>query len=356
MIQPVVDRRNERQGAVMGLGEHLDDLRRRVLLAVLGVLPILIVALVFGRQLMGLILAPALAALQRAGLPASMQQTGLLELFSAWMYIAIVVTVAVGAPWILYQLWRFVAPGLYAHERRFAYVLAPMSVVLSLLGVATMYFIMLPLTFVFMLDFSAWPRPDAARAEPPPGIVLPTLPVLAADPPAPTPGQWWVNSVTHELRVAMPTADATAAGTETVVVALKRPAVIDVNLKVSEFIDLFVKLALIFVLMYQLPVVILILGWVGIVKREWLIKYRRHAIAGSVIVGAVVSPTGDPLSLFALQIPLYLLYELSIFLLWALPAKRLIGAGRGSEVGSSGDGGAEGPDRDTGPDRDGGTR
>lgn len=341
----------------MGLGEHLDDLRRRVMWAVGGVVPILVVALVFGQQLMGLILEPALSALRRAGLPASLQQTGLLELFSAWMYIALVVTIALGAPWILYQLWRFVAPGLYAHERRFVYILGPLSAVLSLLGLATMYFVMLPLALSVMIDFSAWPRAEVPRADPPPGVVLPTVPVLAADPTSPAPGQWWINGQTHDLRVALPVGDPEASaaqgaapGVEVAVVALKRPSVIDVNLKLSEFVDLFMKLLLIFVIMYQLPVVLLMLGWLGIVTRQWLGRFRRHAIAGSLIIAAVVSPTGDPLSLFALQIPLYLLYELSILLLWLLPASRVArrtpgGDGDGSGGGDGGgDGGSEGPD------------
>ena len=66
-----------------------------------------------------------------------------------------------------------------------------------------------------------------------------------------------------------------------------------------------------------------LLGWAGIVDRPMLRKYRRHAIFICAIVAAVLTPTPDPLTMSLLAVPLYLLFELGGFLLWALPADRV---------------------------------
>ena len=75
-----------------------------------------------------------------------------------------VFALVLGMPWVLYQTWRFVAPGLYAQERRFVYVLFPLSVALTLAGIAILYFIILPLTLRFLNFYGSQARTLAAGA------------------------------------------------------------------------------------------------------------------------------------------------------------------------------------------------
>lgn len=356
MFNKVVNRRNAE--AVMGLGEHLDELRKRVMLAVVGLLPIFVVAVVYGQTLLTFILRPAVSALREAGLPPDMQITGFMEGFSAYFYIAFVVTVAIGAPWVLYQLWKFIAPGLYASERKFVHILAPLSSVLAISGMALMYYVMLPVALGFLTGFALeLGKEDIRTVKVPPGTVFPTIPIFAGDPESAPPGAMWINTEIKELRFAISTGsslsstptptpanaestqavDATPATTtattaestapsSTVIyrgVPLRSHSLVTVAPKIDQYLSLFINLALLFAICFQLPAIILLLGWLGLVTTKFLGKYRKFAFAGAVVVAAVASPTGDPLSLAILQIPLYLLYELGILLLWLLPASRI---------------------------------
>jgi sec-independent protein translocase protein TatC len=323
LFEKIVDRRNSQ--AVMGLGEHLEELRSRVLWAIVPLLPVAIVMMVFGEKILGWIIEPVLKTLEDQGRARSIQFTSAMETFSAYFYVAFVATVVVGGPWILYQLWKFIAPGLYSNERRFAYILAPLSVVLSIAGFSLMYFAMLPLAMSFLINFGSDIATHPAKTAPvPAGVVLPSMPLLEADPDKPVPGQMWINKTLREQRVCLSVDDKGVPDVRRVA-HLVKPTSIEAHLKLSEIVDLFMTLALVFVLSFQLPVIILVLGWVGIVNVAMLSKWRKYAFAGSVILGAVVSPTGDPLSLAVLQVPLYLLYELGILLLRVLPAHKVAG-------------------------------
>lgn len=322
LIEQIIDRRNT--SAVMGLGEHLEELRRRVFLAIIGLLPIFIVAMVYGKGLLELILRPAISALRLEGQGGRLQMTGAMEAFSAYFYIALIATLVVGGPWVIYQAWKFISPGLYSNERRFAYVLAPLSVTLTIAGVCLMYFVMLPLALGFLYGFANSIAPEEIkRAEPPVGLVFPTAPVLVVDPIKPTPGQYWVNTTLLEMRLCV----AAEEGKEPQIlsVALSKDGLIGVHPKLDQYVDFFMTLALVFAITFQLPVIVLLLGWVGIVTTKSLRKWRKYAFAGSVILGAMISPTGDPISLAVLQVPMYLLYELGIVLLWLFPASRIAG-------------------------------
>ena len=103
---------------------------------------------------------------------------------------------------ILYQLWLFVAPGLYEHERHFAQLLMPMSVLLSAIALAFLYYIMLPAMLAFLILFGmTWGQPQDKTAPTPPGLVLPTVPFLDADPIAPPSGSTWYNTELRQFRM-----------------------------------------------------------------------------------------------------------------------------------------------------------
>ena len=304
--------------AVMSLGEHLNELRRRLIYALLGLAPIFIVGLIFAQRLLDLLIRPMQEALKHEGLAGSLQATGVFETFGTYILLAVLITVVFGFPWILYQAWRFVAPGLFDTEKRFAHILLPMSVALTVLGVAFMYKVILPILLSFFVHFTTGIGNQSVETAPvPDGIVLPVLPVLEKDPLEPTVGQMWINSTIREQRVCLPGEDGkvTVFGTPLIKAAgiMQQP-------KVREYVDQLVGLALAFAGAFQAPVIVLLLGWVGIVDIPMLKKYRKYVLFIVVVVSAAITPP-DPLSIFLLAVPLYGLFELGVFLLGIFPRR-----------------------------------
>jgi sec-independent protein translocase protein TatC len=93
-------------------------------------------------------------------------------------------------------------------------------------------------------------------------------------------------------------------------------------IEATEYFDFMFSMMLAFGLAFELPIAILLLSALGIVKPEFLSKYRRHAIVVTVTVAAFITPDASPTTLFALSIPLYLLYELGVAASYLVTRKR----------------------------------
>lgn len=300
----------------MTLGDHLEDLRRRVILALIGVVPILITALVFGKPLLALLIGPLREELRQASQPSGLLATGPFETFAVYLQISLIATVIVGSPWILYHLWKFIEPGLYTNERGFVHILVPLSSILTVTSTLFLYFVVLPVILAFFINFGTQLGHDTTPVVPlTEGASLPNMPVLAGDPPDPQPGDYWVNTDTMQMRTAVPLRNGELAiiGSE-----LVAGAGITQQYRVSEYIKTVLNLALAFGVGFQTPVVVLLLGWAGIVERKTLGNYRKYAVAASAIAGAILTPA-DPLSMMLLAIPLYILFELGMLLLIVFP-------------------------------------
>lgn len=98
-------------------------------------------------------------------------------------------------------------------------------------------------------------------------------------------------------------------------------SLIENQISLNSYIDNFMMLILCMGLAFELPLVTWLLSLLGIVHRQLLRKYRRHAVVVIVIVAAIITPTGDPFTLAVVAIPLYLLYELSILMIKDKPAE-----------------------------------
>lgn len=311
-------------GLIMSFGDHLEELRKRVFLSIVGVVPIFAIAFGFGRPLLQLLIEPAKAQLTKAGQGAQLLATGPFETFGAVIQIALIITVLVGAPWILYQLWCFISPGLYKHERKIVHLLLPFSGVLTICSVLFLYFVILPVILAFFIGFGAKVSGETviATAPVPEGIVFPTIPVLAADPPDPTPGMVWINESLLQQRICVgiePDGDPIIR-----VVNLTSNIGIAQQYRISEYIKTILNMGLAFGIAFQTPVVVVMLGWVGIINPNLMRRFRKHAIAVSVLLGAILTPA-DPLSMLLLAVPLYLLYELGLLILHVLPIERVMG-------------------------------
>jgi sec-independent protein translocase protein TatC len=309
---------------IMPLGDHLEELRTRLIHALLGIAPIMIGAFIVGRWVLERLIGPVQDALARAGLPPALQATGPMETFASYMRVSFVITFIISAPWVIWQVWKFVAPGLLRREKRFVRMLVPMSAVQSLVGVAFMYFVILPVVLSFFIGFGSNIGFRAAHHAPlPEGVVLPTDPVLEADPESPPVGARWINLPLMQQRICVgydPNGMALIVASE-----LTRGAGIVQQYRVSEYVKMLLGLAMAFAVGFQTPVIVLLLGWAGLVDRAWLAKYRRHAIMTCVVAAAVLTPTPDPFTLTLLGVPLYLLYELGVLLLILFPASKVRG-------------------------------
>jgi len=127
--------------------DHLLELRSRLLRAIAGLLLLFVALLPFANRLYAILAQPLLAKLPKGGQLIAVEVT---SPFFAPMKLAFFVAVVVAMPWLLYQLWAFVAPGLYKRERRLALPLLASALTLFYAGCAFAYFLVLPAVFTFL--------------------------------------------------------------------------------------------------------------------------------------------------------------------------------------------------------------
>ncbi len=324
----------------MPLGDHLEELRRRLLFALLGLIPFLVISVAIGRWVLDFMTIPVRKALAEAGLPPVLQATSPVEVFGSYMKVVLLLTILGGSWWILIQLWRFISPGLYMSERRFVYILVPMSFLLTVTGVVFMYYAMLPVVLTFFINFGSTlgaedsiTTPKIVEVSPEVMAQMPTLPVLEGDPAQPDVGQTWINSVLMQQRTCVKVLESG----EFVVVGsplqLQGGGVVQ-QYRLTEYIKLVLTFALGFAIGFQMPVVVLLLGWAGIIDHTSLAGYRRYIAMGCMVVGAILTPA-DPISMMLLGGPLYLLFEFGMVLQRVMPASKVAGGFRNQDSGDS---------------------
>jgi sec-independent protein translocase protein TatC len=234
--------------------------------------------------------------------------------------LAFVTAIVLSAPWILWQAWKFIEPGLYEHERRFARLLIPGSIALVLAGIATLYWVLLPFSLQVLVAYGmdTPPPPPAWVAAAGPDAGTGGIPTVTESPAEVRPGQAWIKLPERTLCVAIDPGGGLPAEVLTVPLARGGGAYIQ-EYRLGEYISFVLLMMLGIAIAYQTPLVILLLGWVGIVRPETLSRNRRYALLIIAIVAAVVTPTSDLLSMSLMMVPLYLLYELGILLLKIAP-------------------------------------
>ncbi len=315
----------------MGFGDHLDELRARLIWTLLGLGALMVGFLMMGAPLLEFLIVPLNNALAANDISPSLLATSPIEPFAAYLKVSMVMALLVGVPWVLYQTWLFISPGLYAGERRFVYVLLPMSAVLTAAGFAFLYKILLPISLTFLIGFGS----NIVRTEPgavalPEGAQLSEIVVLAGDPEVFTKGQMWVNTTLGQLRVCVD--DGLVMGT-----ALQGGGLIAQQYRIGEYVSLVFWLGIVFALAFQLPLVMMLTGWTGILRADDLTGFRKHVLLVCAVAGAIFTPQ-DPLSMVLLAGALYMLYELGLILMRFVPASRIAGSSaRRHDNGTDGD-------------------
>jgi sec-independent protein translocase protein TatC len=303
----------------MSFGDHLDELRRRILLALAVPLPLAIVIFFlnqwFDDALIRWLLVPVMRELRGNNLPEQLQVLSPTEMIVLQMKLCLIVALVLSAPWVLYQAWKFIEPGLYAHEKRFVHFLLPFSALLTAAGVVILYYVMLPLMLRVLIHFGmiggGAPATDEAIAK---AIdQRPAVRIVSRAPEQGTIGEAYLTWPAMELHVVI--ADAQS---KPVVAQVQRSAVKQ-EFRLSEYINLVLMLMLAIALAFQMPLVIALLGWLGLATPQWLRKQRRYALMICGVISVVITPP-DALSAIIMMVPLYGLYELGILLLVIAPA------------------------------------
>lgn len=244
------------------LMDHLMELRDRLVWSIAAVVVGFIVCFIFVDPLFMFLAKPfqtamAVAHPERAGQAIELINTGAFGFFSVKMQIALFGGIVLAFPVVAWQVYAFIAPGLYKRERAAAAPFMIAAPLMFLLGAAFVFYVAMP----FALNFA----------------------------------------LTQEVTDG--------------------PVRVTYLPKVEEYMGLVTTLVLAFGLMFQLPVVLSLLGKVGIVSSKVLRQGRRYAIVGIAAFSALVTPN-DVISMFVMAVPVYLLYEISIWIVAAMERTR----------------------------------
>jgi sec-independent protein translocase protein TatC len=295
----------------MSVGEHLEELRHRILIGLVGFVATLIPSVLLAKHILALICRPLVTALEAYDLNPQLFTNETTEAFMCWVQVCLIAAAALAGPWLIFQIWQFVAAGLYPNERKAVTKYVPLSIGLFLVGMVFVYTIVLPLTMRFFIAFSL-SIPLDLPAAPPPANVTPvaTQPAyiqhLAVDPPHPQDYQWWFNTTQLRLKFYFNGSVRNIPfGGDTLMGA---------HFELSDYLSLVLRLLLTFGLCFQMPLVVMALERIGIVDVPQLKSWRRHVYFGMTILAAAVSPGDVVTATLALLAPLIILYEFGILL------------------------------------------
>lgn len=306
----------------MSIGDHLEELRSRIIWCIIPPLPLAIVYFFIADSIVRWFLIPLYTVLEQHGLPTQVQVLSPPEFIIAEMKIAIGAAILTAGPWILYQLWQFVSPGLHKQERRFVYFLIPLSTLLGIFGLALMYYFMLPVILNFMVTIAGNIELQTNTLSLGDSMSTVVFPVLEAQPEIAAIGDAWIKLPEGILTVAVPSTEVGVL--QTLTMPMSHGSLISQQFQLSSYLGFVIMLMFAIAIAFQLPMVMLLLGWLGVLNPDWLRKNRRYALLVLALLSAIITPQ-DIVSMLMMLIPLYMLYELGIQLIVWVPMTRVAG-------------------------------
>ena len=298
----------------MTLGEHLDELRKRLVFALVGFGLALAACFFFGRDVMGAFCAPLLKVLLQNDIPPQVYFTSLSDPFVVYMKICFISAASIASPWIIWQVWLFVAAGLYPKERKMITRYVPLSITLLIGGMLFVYFLVLPWTIQFFMAFNITiPLPNQFDA-----------PTVAA-----TTQQMAPGTLTHIEAIPGNPADLSEFRVWFDTTQRRLKMIVDGKVRVIQFgpenltapmitlpdyIDLVLGMLLTFGLSFQMPLVVLAVATLGLLSVPQLREFRRVIYLIMAVLAAAITPGDVITATVALMLPLIGLYELGIWL------------------------------------------
>jgi sec-independent protein translocase protein TatC len=315
--------KNEKTEQVaMSIGDHLEELRSRIIWCIIPPLPLAVLFFFVADSIVRWFLVPLYAVLEQHGLPTQVQVLSPPEFIIAEMKIAIGAAILTAGPWILYQVWQFVSPGLHRHERRFVYFLIPLSTLLGILGLALMYFFMLPVILDFMVTIAGNIELQVNILTVGESMSNVVFPVLESQPAIAAAGDAWIKVPEGVMTVAIPSTEDGVL--QTLTMPMSHGSLISQQFQLSSYLGFVIMLMFAIAVAFQLPMVMLLLGWLGVLRPDWLRQNRRYALLVLALISAIITPQ-DVISMLMMLIPLYMLYELGIQLIVWVPMSRVAG-------------------------------
>lgn len=221
---------------------HLIELRDRLLRSIIAVVVLTLVLVPWAKDIYALLAKPLLAALPSG---ATMIATDVTGTFLVPLKVTLMTGFLIALPYVLFQAWAFVAPGLYQHEKRLAMPVIVSSFVFFLFGMSFAYFVVFPVAFGFFASYT--------------------------------------------------------------------PAGVQMMTDIDKYLSFVLTMFIAFGVTFETPVVVVVLVRLGIVPLEKLRAARPYVIVGAFVIGAIFTPP-DVISQLLLAIPLWLLYEVGLFL------------------------------------------
>jgi sec-independent protein translocase protein TatC len=246
--------------------EHLRELRIRLRNAVLALIIACAICFTWAEGIFGLLVRPLFVAWERAKLgPMNMVFGSLTEPFWVYFEVSMYAGVFIASPFIFHQLWKFIAPGLYAKEKRIAIPFAVFSGLFFIGGGLFCYYFVLPAMFKFLLSYS---QANLGHIKDSFGLV--------------------------DIKIT----DSAVPITPT--------------LFMQNYLDLATRMLLAFGLVFEMPLLIFFLSYAGVVTPGALWRFNKYWIVISVVVGGILTPGPDIVSQLMMAAPLIVLYNLSI--------------------------------------------
>ena len=233
-----------------GFVSHLTELRQRLIHSFIFLIIFFVICYFFSEYIYGFLVDPFAQAVKDDNSNRRLIFTALQETFLTYLKVSFFTAFFVTCPYILMQIWKFVAPGLYKHEKKAIMPYLILTPILFFLGGMLVYYLIMPLAIKFFLSF-----------------------------------------------------ESTGASTN---------LPIQLEAKVNEYLSLVMKLIFAFGISFQLPVVLSLLARIGVVDSEFLKTRRKYVVVIIFAAAAILTPP-DPITQIGLAIPLLILYELSIF-------------------------------------------
>lgn len=242
----------------MGFFEHLAELRARILRALYAIIPCGIVAWIYVDEILGYLLRPLTHAYQALGLPSEIHFANPVDPFVAKLKVAAISGVLLAAPWVFWQLWAFIAPGLYRKERLLAIPFVFFSTLCFSGGACFGYFIVFPAAFQTLLEFGG---------QLPHGISF-------------TP-----------------------------------------TLMISDVLDFVTRMLLAFGAVFEVPVIVTFLAAADVVTWRQLLAFGRWWVVVAAIIASVLTPP-DVGSQMMMLVPLVVLYFFSVGIAFLVQLRR----------------------------------